>query len=186
VNEAEIVELCRRRDRRGQQALYALTCDRVYRVLVRLTRNPDDAFDLAQDTYLRAFQRIDQFDAASSVATWIYRIAVNEGLQFLRRRGRHLRVVGELETPQSQSAAAASDTRMDVEQALERLPDEERALLVLRYYEGLDYAEMARVLEKPPGTIGSGLNRARRLLREVLDRGGQADEESMGARHQKD
>lgn len=165
----ELVEACRRGDPDAQRALYDATCDRVYRLLLRMTRNSQDAFDLAQETYLKAFTRIGQFDAAASVTTWLYRIAVNEALQFLRSDKRRLQRI-QAQTPPGPDLrpTEAVDARLDVEAGLARLPEFERALLVLRYMEGMDYAEMARVLDRPAGTIASGLNRARRLLREAM------------------
>ena len=86
MTERELVELCRRGDRQAQRALYDQTAEAIYRLALRMTRNADDAFDVAQDTYVRAFTRIEQFDGRSSLATWLHRIAVNEALQLLRRR----------------------------------------------------------------------------------------------------
>jgi hypothetical protein len=100
VTPEELVEACRRGDPDAQRALYDATCDRVYRLLLRMTRNSQDAFDLAQETYLKAFTRIGQFDAAASVTTWLYRIAVNEALQFLRS-----------DTPRAGSAADGGGRR---------------------------------------------------------------------------
>lgn len=173
MTEAEIVERCRRLDREAQHELYARTSDRIYRLLLRMTGSAEDAADLTQDTYLRVFDRIDQFKGSSSIATWIYRVAVNEAQQHFRRRGRHEQVLRE-QVPPAESATdpeqARAANRMDVHRALQRLPDEDRILLSLRYFEGMDYAQMAEVLEKPAGTIASGLNRARRALQEALGR----------------
>lgn len=171
MTESQLVEGCRRGDHAAQQELYALTSDRVYRLLVRMTGNPDDAFDLAQETYLRVFERIAQFDGHSSLATWVYRVAVNEALQFLRRRHRAQPARPWDSEPPSVGRLTpdlATDLRLDIEQAVSSLPELERTLVILRHFEGLDYAEMARVLEKPEGTIASGLNRARKMLREIL------------------
>ena len=169
VTEAEIVQHCRQGDRQGQRELYALTSDRIHGLLLRMTGDPDDAFDLAQETYLRAFDRIGQFDGGSSVATWLYRIAVNEALQFLRRRKRGEKALQvRKERAIRATTTDKTDAKLDVADAVADLPETERALVVLRYYQGLSYAEMARVLDKPPGTIASGLNRARALLQERL------------------
>ncbi len=168
--DAELVERCRRRDREAQRQLYDRCADRVYRVLRRMTRNPDDAFDLAQDTFIRVFEKIDTFDATSSLTTWVYRIAVNEALQFLRRRRLSARTLLRLGRALPESApTVAADSQLDVSEALTRLPDAERVLIVLRYVEGLSYNEMAFILQKPAGTIASGLNRARQALRAILD-----------------
>ncbi len=168
MTERELAERCREGDREAQHELYAQTCDLLYRLLLRMTHDPDEATDLTQATYLRVFQNIDQFDGASRLSSWVYRIAVNEGLQFLRRRkrqGKHLRVIAERS---ERTADGHADLRLDVVAALDSLSAEDRALIVLRHFEGLSYAEMARVLGKPAGTIASGLNRARQTMRELL------------------
>jgi RNA polymerase sigma-70 factor (ECF subfamily) len=170
VNEYELAERCRKGDREAQHGVYALTSDRIYRLLLRMTRNSDDAFELAQDTYVRAFSNIHQFDGASSITTWIYQIAINEARQFLRRRRRYVDKLGELERRRDLSYAEPNpDNRLDVEEALTKLPDDEKEMIVLRHYEGMSYAEMAQVLGKPQGTIASGLNRAREMLRGHLE-----------------
>jgi RNA polymerase sigma-70 factor, ECF subfamily len=169
VTEKTIIQGCREGDREAQRELYELTCDRIYSLLLRMTRSEQDAFDLAQDTYVRVFERIHQFTGASGLATWVYRIAVNEGLQFLRRRRRRgstLLERQELLVPTAGEADA--DGRLDVGMAVDRLPELERTLITLKYFEGLDYAQMAEVLDRPAGTIASGLNRARNLLRGML------------------
>ena len=169
MNEHELVEQCRQGDREAQCELHARTSDRVYRVLFRMTRNADDASELAQETYLRVFRGIGEFKGTASVATWIYQIALNEARQFLRRRKRREEVsdgVDELVEPSGQTGH--DPIRLDIEEALARLPEAERALILLRHLEGLSYAEMAQVLGKPAGTIASGLNRARQMLREQL------------------
>ena len=176
VTENEIVEGCRRGDRQAQREFYARTCDRVYRVLLRMLRNHDDASDVAQDTYIRAFAAIGKFDGSSSVDTWLYRIAVNEALQLLRRRKRQGRLLREhSDYSERRPDQPPNEARLDVEEAVTGLPEDESAMIVLRYYEGLSYAQMAEVLDKPAGTIASGLNRARAMLKERLEpRPGQA------------
>ena len=169
--ESQLVERCRQGDREAQQELYALTSDRIYRLLVRMTGNADDALDLSQETYIRVFEKVHQFDGHARIATWVYRVAVNEALQFLRRRKQETLALsrdGELPARAAPTPAVAVDVRLDMAQALSRLPELERTLVILRHFEGLDYADMASVLDKPEGTIASGLNRARKMLREIL------------------
>lgn len=170
VTEREIVQGCKRGNREAQRELYLRTCDRVYRLLLRMTGNPDDASELTQDTFLRVFNKVRSFEGKASISTWVYQIALNEGRQFLRRRkGREESaptLVRSAETNPDTDAAAA---RMDIEEALERLPESERTLIVLRHLQGMSYDEMAEILGRPAGTIASGLNRARQMLRERLD-----------------
>ena len=85
-SERQLIDGCRRGDREAQRRLYEETSQKIYRLMLRMTRHSDDAFDLTQEAYVRALSQIDQFDARSSLTTWLYRIAVNQALQFLRRR----------------------------------------------------------------------------------------------------
>jgi RNA polymerase sigma-70 factor (ECF subfamily) len=148
--------------------VYAQNADRVYRLLLRMTGNADDAFELSQDVFVGVFSKLDRFDARSSLSTWVYQIALNEGRQFLRRKKLHQAKLTEMNRPSETSDTPAADIRLDIAEALDRLPEEERTLLVLRYFEQLSYDEIAEAIDKPAGTVASGLNRARKLLREQL------------------
>src|SRR3990172_8577306 len=168
----ELVERCSRGDRKAQQEIYAQTAERIYRVLLRITRSSEDALDLAQETYVRAFTRIVQFDGKSSFYTWLCRIAVNEAFQFLRREGvaRANRESFGAESDRGE-ADNGRDAKIDVEAALGELAPLERAILVLRYQEGLDYQAIAQVADCSPGTVGSRLNRAPRKMPQLLKKG---------------
>ena len=183
MTEQELVERCREGDREAQRELYERTSAHIYRLLLKMTANPDDAIDLAQDTYVKAFARIRQFDGRSSIATWLYRVAVNEALQFFRRNRRmqlKLReVVADARRAIGGTTAALargdseierSTLRLDVNGALDAVAPTERVMLLLRYQEGLDYRAIAEILGCPTGTVASRLNRARAALREILQK----------------
>ncbi len=182
--ERELVEGCRRQDRSAQRQLYDLTSEKIYRLMLRMTRNADDAFDLTQDAYVRVFTQIEQFDGRSSVATWIYRIAVNQALQFLRRArtGRE-----KLDAVRQTASASIDDqrhvTQIDVRGALATLDPDEQAVLLLRYHEGHSYQEIAEVLGCAEGTVGSRLNRARQKLKDCLSVSYGPSEENTTAGH---
>ncbi len=169
VTEHDLVERCREGNREAQRELYDRTSETIYRLLLRMTASPDDAFDLAQETYLKAFTRISQFDGRSSVATWLYRVAVNEALQFLRRarrtRGKLQQIVPKNGT---ESDFEHSMIRLDINDAVAALAPNDRAMLLLRYQEGLDYRAIAEVVGCATGTVASRLNRARRRVRGIL------------------
>lgn len=186
-DELQVLDGCRRGERAAQHELYAHTNERIYRVLLKITRDPERAFDLAQETYLKAFSNISKFDGRSSLATWLYRIAVNEALLVARRAAVAESARESLRTPETtNSADDPSATRLDVGEALARLPDADRAILVLRYQEGLDYAAIAEITGLADGTIASRLNRARQRLRDFLKSGYAEGEETDGRAHQKD
>ncbi len=171
VTEHELVKLCRQGNREAQRELYDRTSERIYRLLLRMTGNPDDAFDLAQDAYVKAFTRIEQFDGRSSVETWLYRVAVNEALQHLRRAGRERAKRRDL-APLNVSGADndVGDIGLDIRDAVNALSPSDRAMIFLRYQEGLDYRAIAQVCDCATGTVASRLNRARREMRSNLQK----------------
>lgn len=187
MDEDTLVRQCREGDREAQRALYERTSERIYRLLLRMTGDPDDAFDLAQEAYLKAFARIDQFDGRSSIATWLYRIAVNEALQFLRRANRTRVKTQEIAAERHATPNGdQSMVRLDMQSALSTLPPNDRAMLLLRYQDGLDYRAIAEVMDCAAGTVASRLNRARHGLRDILRKSYGLTEEDDHRRRQKD
>ncbi|MBN2584640.1 MAG: sigma-70 family RNA polymerase sigma factor [Planctomycetes bacterium] len=175
MEQAGLMDACRRGDRSAQHELYKRYGERIYRLTLRLAGNAQDAFDLTQETFIRAFQRISAFDGRSGVGTWLYRIATNEALQLFRKRGteqRHLRVLAEQRSVAANPGSATDSP--DVDGALAQLSGPHRAILILKYQEGLSYEEIAEVLEIAPGTVASRMNRARAELRAIL-----ADESTL-------
>lgn len=170
VTDEQIIAGCRKGERAAQRELYVRTSDRIYRLLLKMTGNSDDAFDLSQEAYLRAFDRIRQFDGSSRLETWLYRIAINEGLQFLRRKrkGQEVLTHAQRTQPAEFPASETLDRRLDLATALDQLPPEERTIVVLKYYQEMNYADIARALNCPEGTVASALNRARGMLRAIL------------------
>lgn len=129
----------------------------------------DDAADLTQQVFLQAFGKIDQFAGRSKFETWLYRLAVNEALQHLRK-GKRWKFQTLSRDPESHQTSAGDsyEYRELLEQALTRLDPELRSLFVLRSVEELSYREIAETIEIPEGTVGSRLNRARRELQQHL------------------
>lgn len=184
MTEAELVEGCRQGHRDAQHALFERTSERIYRTMLRMTGNAEDAFDLTQEAFVKAFSQIAQFNGRAAVTTWLYRIAVNEALQLMRRRG-SLRIKLE-EAGQARPAVRETpdtDARLDVEAALQALPPMDRSVLVLRYQEGLDYQQIAETLGCSEGTVASRLNRARHRVRSLLGAGYGSGEEDEAAEH---
>jgi RNA polymerase sigma-70 factor (ECF subfamily) len=183
MDEAELLRRCRAGDRAAQHALYEHHVGRIYRLALRLSGNEQDAFDLTQDAFVRMLQRLDSFDGRCKLGTWLYRVAVNEWLQRLRRRRAeqsHLTVLA------AELAAAREDTAdrhaLDVDAALAGISDEHRVILLLRYHENLSYDEIAETLDVPPGTVASRLSRARTELRTALARRQTAEGEETATR----
>ena len=148
----------------------------VYKVTYSLTRNHADADDMSQETFIRAYRAIGRFDEHYQFYTWVRRIAVNLCFNHLKR-GKKFRFVplpmsdGEVESADiadPRPPAADSELRRDLDQALVKLPPDQRAVFVLRVNEEMSYDEISKALSIPVGTVMSRLNRARERLRDLL------------------
>ena len=156
-------------DRSAMRQIYDATSDRVFRLMVRMV-GEQDADDLMQQTFVRAFAKIGQFSGDSMFETWLYRLATNEALQHLRRE--KLRRTRELavEPTIRQADHLEQDERAAMlRNALDQIDPELRAIFTLKEESGLSYQEIAATLGIPEGTVGSRLNRARRELRKLLE-----------------
>jgi RNA polymerase sigma-70 factor, ECF subfamily len=148
--------------------------DRLYPTVFRLTGCAEDAQDLLQDAFLRAYEKLDQFQGESSFYTWIYRIAVNLTLSDRRRR-RHASSAGlkdDLPDVRGEDDPSASLERAErderIQEALNALAPDHRAVVVMKEYDGLRYEEIGTMLGIPVGTVRSRLHRARCELRDRL------------------
>ena len=142
----------------------------LYATALRLTRNPHDAEDLVQETFLRAYRGFDGFAAGTNIRAWLYTILHRARTDALRRSAR-VPPLAELPAegpglPPPQDALAAGQE--DIARALGGLPETFRAAVVLRDIEDLSYQEIARALEIPVGTVMSRIHRGRLLLRKAL------------------
>ena len=169
VNKKDLIDRCRAGERDAQRELYEHTSTPIYRLLLRMTGDPDYAADLTQETYVKGLRGLDRFDGRSEIATWFYSIAVNQALQFRRRKSTlALKMEKLAPTQPTEEQDPGTDVRLDVQAAMAELALEDRAILLLRYHEELDYRGIAEVLECAEGTVASRLNRARERLREIL------------------
>jgi RNA polymerase sigma-70 factor (ECF subfamily) len=156
--------------RRGEPAaleqFYNVYYGRVYALCFRMVARPDDAQDAAQTTFIRAFRELPRFRGDSAVKTWLYRIAVNESLGLLRKR----RDTPELseEWPTADEAPSVVD-QLAVREALARTKPAHRAILVLRFWEGLNYEEIALVLGISLSAAKMRLLRAREEFRKCYE-----------------
>ncbi len=171
--EGALIERSRNGDPEAFDRLVAAHQDRIYHAAYRITGNAEDAYDAAQETFIKAFRALPRYRHEAAFATWLHRIAVNTALDVVRRR------------PQTPPAslddvalpAAAHDPDVEVErrevqrrvhQALQRLSPDHRVVVVLRDLQGMAYEEIAAVLRIPVGTVRSRLSRARDDLRGLL------------------
>jgi RNA polymerase sigma-70 factor, ECF subfamily len=136
----------------------------VFRAAYLILRDTQAAEDVAQDTFIRAYNAALRMDPGDGVRSWLYRIAVNTSLNELRRRKRETKAVSRMDRDTSFDPSDRSDTQAVVAEAIDRLPDRLRVAVICRYFLDLPEAEMARVLKVRPGTVKSRLHEARQML----------------------
>ena len=158
----------RQDDAEVRQSLYESYHRGLHTLTVRLV-GVQDAEDVLQQVFLRTFENIDQFAGRSSFKTWLYRVAMNEALQHLRKRQHRTHQPLDREPPDRSTGQEQSVAQKELmEKALSRLDPELRSILLLKEIDAMSYDEIAEVLQIPQGTVGSRLNRARRELRTHL------------------
>lgn len=179
TREVSLVERHRQGDSLAFGELYQQFEGMVYNLALRMSGNPADAEDIAQETFIRAYRHLRKFKGKSSLKTWVFRIALNCSNTRLRRRARHLahrvddgqpeleRAVDRGRSPEERALAA--DLSAAVRTALGHLPVHYREAVLLRDFEELNYSEIAEVLGVRIGTVRSRIARGREQLRRRLE-----------------
>jgi RNA polymerase sigma-70 factor (ECF subfamily) len=169
----ETVRLAQQGDPGAFRDLYEAHLGRVYAVCLRLAGDRAAAEEHTQDVFVRAWERLSSFRGESAFSTWLYRLAVNEVLQARRAAGRRSARVMVADQPETLERAApppATAGGSDLERAIAGLPEGARAVFVLHDVEGYQHQEIARLTGIAEGTSKAQLHRARRLLKEALER----------------
>lgn len=141
----------------------------VFNAVLRMVRNRDDAADLSQEAFVRAYRRLASFDERFKFYSWIYGIAIHAAINHVRRRRELSPLDREPESPARSDDAGRDESAARVREAVMRLSPEYRAVVVLRHYLDLSYREIAEAIGVPEKTVRSRLFSARRNLRELLD-----------------
>ena len=180
-NEKNLVEKSAKGDIDAFETLIQSHQKKVYNIALRMTKNPEDAQELSQDTFVRAFIAIKKFRGDSSFATWLYRITMNVCTDFLRKRNKAVVVSIEQSVYENQQTMQLADNEPGpdeiseknqlkklVREAMDLLPPEHRQVLILRDLLDMTYKDIAHTLNINEGTIKSRINRARESLKKVI------------------
>jgi len=179
--DAGLVEECRAGDLAAFDEIVHRYKDRVYRVVYRFLGNHEDALDVAQETFIRAYRGIQDYRGAAQMCTWLHSIAANlarNRLRDSRRKGRDMGVSldadGACDPPRSDCTPRTAAEQHEFEETLQRclteLPEPYRMAFALRTFDDLSYEAIAETLGIPVGTVKSRINQARRMLRERLEK----------------
>jgi RNA polymerase sigma-70 factor (ECF subfamily) len=155
------------------EAIYRRLVGRIYALCLRMSRDPQKAEELTQDVFVRVWERMGSFRGDSQFSTWAHRLAVNVVLQAGRATGRRESREHLVEDPGAYLGRVKLEmpgTRVDIERAIAALPEGARTVLVLRDIEGYKYDEIAEMQGVALGTVKAQIHRARRMMREKLER----------------
>ena len=177
------VEQSRNGDHAAFAALIRAHQPMIHTLTFRMTGSLADAKDLAQETFIRAYQQLDSFNGSAKFSSWLYRIAVNASLDWQRREARRSRLHDHwVQSQDAESAeAGGGDNGLDelsrqVQAALMKLPEKQRAALALTVYAGHNHAEAAKILGCSETTVSWRIFSARRKLKSLLNKKGESHE----------
>lgn len=182
--DLELVESAQAGDPQAFETLVQRYKVRLTRYLSLLIRDPADADDVVQETFIRAYMALNNFRGEASFSTWLFRIGLNVAKHNLAKRGRQLprasdpgddeggghEGAGEADFDTPEAKMETQEILVLLEEALARLPEEQRTSFELRELEGLSYEEIATQMDCPVGTVRSRIHRARDTLAAVLKR----------------
>ncbi|HLJ47781.1 MAG TPA: RNA polymerase sigma factor [Bryobacteraceae bacterium] len=171
VEDRDLIAQARRAGRGNVDAYNVLVSrweKRVFNYLLRLVGNREDALDLSQDVFLKAYQNLKKLEDPDRFAGWIFRIAHNEAYSLLRKARPEGEIVAEPRTDDTSSRMYPMELKLSVERALQRLNPDQREAVLLKVYQGFKFEEMADILDCPVSTIKSRVYTALDLLKETL------------------
>ena len=169
-----LVARCRKGEARAFEMLLTRYEKPIYNLALRMVAAEQDASDVAQTVFLKAYRNLGSYDPGRKFFSWLYRIAVNESLSFLDKKPPTDPLDDHWHAPDADPAESARDAELRrlVRGALMKLTPDYRSAIVLRHYLGCSYHEMSEVLEVPETTVKSRLFTARRLLKRELSGSG--------------
>lgn len=150
--------------------------ERVYYSIRRMLIDHDDTNDVVQQAFIKAWQKREQFEGQSSFFTWIYRIATNEALQHLRKRKRTLSFQKQLESELLKSVSkqelSADEVQLQLEKALLQLPDKQRLVFNLKYFDDLSYQQIAEITSTSVGALKASYHLAVKKIEDYINENG--------------
>ena len=167
IEDLDLIAKARRGDVEAYNVLVSRWERRVFNYLLRLVSNREDALDVSQETFLKAYQNLRKLDDPARFSAWLFRIAHNEAFSLLRRR----KPEGEFEEPRAKDIGGRMlpiELSLAVESALKILSEDQREAVLLKVYQGFKFEEMAEILGCPISTVKSRLYTALDLLRTAL------------------
>lgn len=181
LTDSELIEVIHTQNREAYKELFARYQKKLFTYIFHLVGNRDETEDILQNVFQKTFKNIEHFDTSRKFSSWIYRIAHNEAVNFLKRRSKRYTVSwDDISTSKDKLDTATNDelpedkfTRQEVtkeiDDALAKLPKKYQQVLKLRYFQEYSYDVISGILNKPVNTVGTLINRAKKKLLEVVE-----------------
>jgi RNA polymerase sigma-70 factor (ECF subfamily) len=173
-DDKELIQRCQKGDRQAFETLLVRYEKPVYNAAYRMLHNTDDARDVTQTVFLKVYENLDQYDPAHRFFSWVYRIALNEAINWLKKSSRETTLDVETADQGDGPEAKANEQQLGegMEAALMMIKSEYRAVIILKHVLGCSYIEISEVLDIPEKKVKSRLYTARQLLQERLTQQG--------------
>lgn len=184
VNDFNLVVRAKKGEQKAYAELMQRYRDSIYFMVLKMVNNKDDAMDLTVETFGKAFEHIERYKPDFAFSTWLYRIATNNCIDFIRKKRlkvvsintmvdeegdeRSLEIKSEILNPEESSIKKQENEQLKL--LVDRLPSRYKTLILLRYYDELSYEEIAQQLDLPLGTVKAQLFRARDFLQNILSK----------------
>ena len=180
LSDSELIELLKCDNPEVYQEIINRYQKKLFSYIYRLVRNREETEDLLQNVFLKVYRHCDDFDTKRKFSSWIYRIAHNEAVNFLKRRSKKIFISWEDITLSKDKMDAerggeaptdpwlAKEIKTEVRSAIEKLPEKYKEVLELRYFSEKSYREISNILGKPVNTVGTIINRAKKKLLETM------------------
>jgi RNA polymerase sigma factor (sigma-70 family) len=184
VNDFNLVVRAKDGDQKAYAELMQRYKDSIFYMVLKMVNNKDDAMDLTVETFGKAFENIERYKPDFAFSTWLFRIATNNSIDFIRKK--RLNVVSinsvvdedgddrplqiKADTPNPEESSIKKQQNEQLKLLVDKLPSRYKTLIVLRYYEELSYEEIAQELDIPLGTVKAQLFRARDFLYNILSK----------------
>lgn len=179
LSDNELIAFIRRKHRETYREIVRRYQKKLFSYLYRLVRNKEEVEDILQNVFVKVYKNLDHFDQEKKFSSWIYRIAHNEAINFLKRRGRKHFVSWEdlsedhkVEAKSEEKSAfdvwIAKESGAETRKAMKSLSAHYRQVLELRYFQEKTYAEIGKIIKKPVNTVGTLINRAKKSLLQII------------------
>ncbi|MGB5436574.1 MAG: RNA polymerase sigma factor [Maribacter sp.] len=169
--QIDVVEQCKANNRQAQMQLYKQYCEGMFCVAMRYLKNGEDAEDVVQESFIKAFQKLHQFKGEVTFGAWLKRIVINKSIDFLKAKKQHTVALDEnyLKVSEEDDWTIENDiTLHEVKLAIAKLPEKYRYVVLMFLIEGFDHREIAQVLQLTETTSRTRLLRGKAYLKELL------------------